>query len=320
MLPLGRAKERPMDMTNETRDRIQALIQEHDVLLFMKGNREAPQCGFSATVVSVLDQLLPQYATFDVLSDGDVREGVKDFSSWPTIPQLYVKGEFIGGCDIIQESFATGELQTALGVASESAPPAEISITEAASEQLARASTEAPEGQALRLMVDARYRSKLLIGPILDSDMRAESTGVTLHLDPLSNARAQGAVLDVVRSRGGFAFQVKLPQAPNAVRAMSVKELAALRQSGDAFELFDVRTPEERETARIEGSTLLDQDAADRIASLPLDSTLVFHCHHGGRSQAAAEHFAAHGFTKVYNVVGGIDAWSQEIDPAVPRY
>jgi len=306
--------------TIETRDRIQALIAQNDVLLFMKGNREAPQCGFSATVVSVLDQLLPQYATFDVLSDGEVREGVKEFSSWPTIPQLYVKGEFIGGCDIIQESFATGELQEALGVTPELAPPAEISITEAAGEQLARASTEAPEGQALRLMVDARYRSKLLIGPMLDSDVRAESEGVTLHLDPLSNGRAQGAVLDVVKSRGGLAFQVKLPEAPNVVRPMSVKELAALRESGDAFELFDVRTLEERETARIEGSTLLDEAAAERIPSLPIDTLLVFHCHHGGRSQTAAEHFAAHGFTRVYNVQGGIDAWSQEVDPDVARY
>ncbi len=309
-----------MDSTPQTRDRIQALIEEHEVLLFMKGNREAPQCGFSATVVSVLDQLLPQYATFDVLSDGEVREGVKEFSSWPTIPQLYVKGEFIGGCDTVQETFASGELQETLGVAADSAPPAQITITEAAAEQLARASTEAPEGQALRLMVDARYRSKLLIGPKLDSDVRAESAGVALHLDPLSNARAQAAVLDVVRSRGGLAFQVKLPEAPNAVRAMSVKELAALRDSGESFQLFDVRTPEERETAQIPGSTLLDQNEAERIATLALDTKLVFHCHHGGRSQAAAEHFAAQGFTNVHNVTGGIDAWSQAIDPSVPRY
>ena len=309
-----------MESTPETRDRIQALIAEHDVLLFMKGNREAPQCGFSATVVSVLDQLLPQYATFDVLSDGEVREGVKEFSSWPTIPQLYVKGEFIGGCDIVQETFASGELQQTLGIETASAPPAEITITESAAEQLSRASTEAPEGQTLRLMVDARYRSKLLIGPTLESDVRAESAGVALHLDPLSNARAQGAVLDVVRSRGGLAFQVKLPEAPNAVRAMSVKELAALRESGEPFQLLDVRTPGERETAQISGSTLLDPDEAERIAKLPLDTRLVFHCHHGGRSQAAAEHFAAQGFTNVYNVTGGIDAWSQEIDPSVPRY
>ena len=309
-----------MDTTPETRDRIQSLIEEHDVLLFMKGDREAPQCGFSATVVSVLDQLLPQYATFDVLSDGAIREGVKEFSSWPTIPQLYVKGEFVGGCDIVQETFATGELQQTLGVTGDDAPPAQITITEAAAEQLSRASTEAPEGQALRLMIDARYRSKLLIGPELDSDVPAESAGVTLRLDPLSNTRAQGAVLDVVRSRGGLAFQVKLPEAPNAVRAMSVKELAALRESSEAFQLLDVRTPQERETASIDGSTLLDQGEAERIATLPLDTKLVFHCHHGGRSQAAAEHFAGQGFTNVHNVTGGIDAWSQEIDPSVPRY
>jgi monothiol glutaredoxin len=81
-----------------------------------------------------------------------------------------------------------------------------------------------------------------------------------------------------------------------------------------------VRTPEEHETARIAGATLLDPDAAAAIEKLPKDAMLVFHCHHGGRSQQAAEHFRALGFQNVHNVVGGIDAWSQQIDPSVPRY
>ena len=117
-----------MDLTPETRDRIQALIDQHDVVLFMKGNREAPQCGFSATVVSVLDQLLPQYATFDVLSDGEIREGVKEFSSWPTIPQLYVRGEFVGGCDIIREQFSAGELHDTLGIERQEVTPPSICL------------------------------------------------------------------------------------------------------------------------------------------------------------------------------------------------
>ena len=84
--------------------------------------------------------------------------------------------------------------------------------------------------------------------------------------------------------------------------------------------MLDVRTVAEREAARIEGATLMDDEQAARLSALPKDTMLVFHCHHGGRSQQAAEHFVALGFTNVHNVVGGIDAWSQEIDPKVPRY
>lgn len=93
-----------------------------------------------------------------------------------------------------------------------------------------------------------------------------------------------------------------------------------MRESGEPFQLLDVRTPEERETARIDGARLLDPDTARDVEQLPKDTVLVFHCHHGGRSQKAAEHFAALGFTQVFNVVGGIDAWSQDVDPSVPRY
>ena len=90
--------------------RLAALIKRDPVMLFMKGNRQAPQCGFSARVIEVLDSILPEYETVDVLSDPDIRDGIKTFSSWPTIPQLYVNGEFLGGCDIITEMTLSGEL------------------------------------------------------------------------------------------------------------------------------------------------------------------------------------------------------------------
>ncbi len=103
-----------MALSDETRQRIQSLIDSDAVVLFMKGSRRMPQCGFSARVVQVLDGLVPEYTTVDVLQDPEVREGVKEFSSWPTIPQLYVRGEFVGGCDIVTEMFQSGELQAAL--------------------------------------------------------------------------------------------------------------------------------------------------------------------------------------------------------------
>ncbi len=94
--------------------RIQSLVDGASVVLFMKGNRQAPQCGFSAQVVQILDSLVPEYTTVDVLADPEVRQGIKDFSNWPTIPQLYVRGEFVGGCDIITEMYQAGELQPQL--------------------------------------------------------------------------------------------------------------------------------------------------------------------------------------------------------------
>ena len=92
-------------------DQIRDTIEANDVVLFMKGNAGRPMCGFSNQVVQILDHLGVAYRDVDVLADPSVRQGVKDFSNWPTIPQLYVKGEFIGGCDIVREMFQTGELK-----------------------------------------------------------------------------------------------------------------------------------------------------------------------------------------------------------------
>ena len=101
-------------MTNPVIDRIQKDIKENDVLLFMKGTPVFPQCGFSAAVVQVLTELGVKFKGVDVLTDPAIRQGVKDFSQWPTIPQLYVKGEFIGGCDIVREMAGSGELRDLL--------------------------------------------------------------------------------------------------------------------------------------------------------------------------------------------------------------
>ena len=97
-----------------TRKRIDEVIGSDKVVLFMKGNRQMPQCGFSATVVQILDSLVPDYQTVNVLEDPEVREGIKEYSSWPTIPQLYLGGEFQGGCDIVIEMYQSGELQQKL--------------------------------------------------------------------------------------------------------------------------------------------------------------------------------------------------------------
>ncbi len=95
-------------------DEIRDVVTRNDVVLFMKGTPQAPQCGFSGQVVQILNYLGVPYAGVNVLADGELREGIKTFTNWPTIPQLYVKGEFVGGCDIVREMFQSGELQSHL--------------------------------------------------------------------------------------------------------------------------------------------------------------------------------------------------------------
>jgi monothiol glutaredoxin len=102
-------------MTNPAFEQIQKDISENNVVLYMKGTKLMPQCGFSATVVQVLERVgVTDFKDINVLADAEIREGIKAFTNWPTIPQLYVKGEFIGGCDIVREMYQTGELQQLL--------------------------------------------------------------------------------------------------------------------------------------------------------------------------------------------------------------
>jgi monothiol glutaredoxin len=104
-------------MTSDLQARLQNLIQSNKVVVFMKGNKLMPQCGFSNNVVQILNTLGVPFATVDVLEDPEIRQGIKEFSNWPTIPQVYVNGEFVGGSDILIEMYQSGELQQVLEVA-----------------------------------------------------------------------------------------------------------------------------------------------------------------------------------------------------------
>ncbi len=317
-----------MELDDSVRQEITDTLASNEVVLFMKGNRRSPQCGFSATVVGILDSMLPEYHTIDVLSAPHIRDGIKTFSSWPTIPQLYVKGEFVGGCDIIQEMMGTGELYDALGLARVEVVAPNVVVTEPAAQALMQAAAEhGGGGRELHLSVDATFQSHLSIAPRTPADVEARITGsdagkdgsLTILLDPMSAGRAEGVTIDVTDTPNGQAFRVDNPNAPR-VQQMSVGQLKDWLDARESIELLDVRTPEERAIAAIPGAVLLNETEAARIEGLPRDTRLVLHCHHGGRSQQAAEQFVSLGFSQVFNVVGGIDAWSQEIDPDVPRY
>lgn len=104
-------------MTPETQERLETLIKQNKIMVFMKGNKLMPQCGFSNNVVQILNTLGVPFETIDVLADADIRQGIKEYSSWPTIPQVYVDGQFVGGSDILIELYQKGELQEMVEVA-----------------------------------------------------------------------------------------------------------------------------------------------------------------------------------------------------------
>jgi monothiol glutaredoxin len=113
---------------NPVRDAIQDAIRDHDVILFMKGTPERPMCGFSARTTAALEALGAEYAAVDILPDPRIRQELSVISNWPTIPQLFVKGELLGGCDIVTEMYESGELATALGVEQSADAPAPASV------------------------------------------------------------------------------------------------------------------------------------------------------------------------------------------------
>lgn len=305
-------------MESTVQHRIQTLIESNNVVLFMKGSKHFPRCGFSGACITMLDELGVEYETYDVLSDPDIRSGIKTFSDWPTIPQLYIGQEFVGGSDIVRQMFTSGELQSMLGVEVEEVDPPEITLTDNAVTAIKDASSD--EEGVLRLEISSRFQYGMGFGPATEGDIiAATSSGIAVHMDRASAKRANGMTIDFAPGAGG-GVMITNPNEPAKVRAMDVQGLKALIDSGDAFELFDVRSPEERATAAIDGSRLLDKEGAAYLESLPKDTRLVFHCHHGGRSQGAAEHFLEQGWTNVWNVTGGIDAWSRFVDTSVPQY
>ena len=306
-----------MSLEQATKDKISETIGSNPVVLYMKGTPTQPQCGFSATVVQILDGLGAEYATVDVLSDPAIRDGIKQFSNWPTIPQLYIAGEFTGGCDIVKDMFDSGDLQKALNIDVEAIEPPAITITPSAAEAL-KGTLESNAGQSLHLAIDPKFNASLQLGETAGNKLAASDNGVVIYVDFASAKRAEGMTIDFIEGPEGSGFKIDNPNAPPPVHQMDVASLKKLFDDQQAFQLLDCRTTEERETATIAGSVHLTEEVSRQLSDVK--AMLVFHCHHGGRSQRAAEYFRDQGFQNVHNVVGGIDAWSQEIDSDVPRY
>ncbi len=300
--------------------KIDELVSSDNVVLFMKGTRSFPQCGFSASVVNILNTLVPKYTTVNILSDVDIRTGMKEYSDWPTFPQLFIKGEFVGGADIVRQMHETGDLEKALGDLVKAAKPPTLTVTARAAAELSAALKDGSPGDVIHLTITPGWEHQLDIGGKEASHLTIETGGVTVQVDRASAARAEGVTIDFLEDASGAGFKIDNPNRPPMVKQVEAKALKALLDKGEVKELIDVRTEKERATASIKGAVLLDDAQMARLEGLPKDTPIAFHCHHGTRSRAAAEHFVKQGFKNVYNLAGGIDAWSQAVDPSVPRY
>ena len=308
-----------MSLDPALRSRIESILTANRVVLFMKGQPTMPQCGFSAKAVGALQDLGVEFAHVNVLADAEIREGIKAYGDWPTIPQLYIEGELVGGSDIILQMASSGELSSVLGLAAPDRTPPSITVTPAAVEMLRGALADAP-GASLQLSIDASFQPNFQLAPHDDNAIAAESNGLRVQFDLASARRADGITIDWVDDIRGKGLAIDNPNAPKAVQELAVRDADDQRRAG-TLTVVDVRPADERAIAAIEGTfETFDGDNRARLEALPKDTPLAFLCHHGGRSAQAAEQFRAMGFSKVYNITGGIDAWSDAVDNSVPKY
>ncbi len=308
-----------MSLDPALRSRIESLLQSNRVVLFMKGQPGMPQCGFSAKAVGVLDGLGVEYAHVNVLADQEIREGIKAYGEWPTIPQLYIDGELVGGSDIIEQLANSGELSGLLGLQAPDRTPPKITITPAAVEMLKGALADAP-GASLALSINAQFQPNFQLVPTDPNAIAAESNGLRVQFDLSSARRAEGVTIDWVDDIRGRGLAIDNPNAPKPVQELAVREAADQVKAGSVI-LVDVRPADERAIAAVNVPFRhFDGNGRAELEALPKDTALAFLCHHGGRSLQAAEQFRALGFTRVYNVTGGIDAWADEVDGSVPKY
>lgn len=297
-----------MSLDSAIREQIEQQIASHRVVLYMKGTPQMPQCGFSAKTAGILDQLLDgDYATFNVLEDDNIREGIKLYGDWPTIPQLYVEGELIGGNDIIGEMFNSGELHELFGMEKPDRTPPEITITDKAAGKINEFLAAYP-GNHLHFAIDGGWDAQFQVGPKQGSEIETESNGITVLMDLASAQRARGATIDWVETVSGEGLKLDLPGAPAPVEQMTAAELQERLNSGERIRVIDVRGEADRKDAPLDFAEPLDADLMARLKDGDPTEPLVFVCNIGQTSQQYAEHYRKQGYQQVYNLEGGAKA------------
>src|SRR5688572_27368545 len=229
-----------MSLDPSLRSRIDALLADNRIVLFMKGHPQAPQCGFSAKAAGALNTLGIPYTHVDVLADPEIREGIKLYGEWPTIPQLYIGGELVGGSDIIEQMANSGELQTALGLPPPDRTPPRIEIAPAAADMLRNAITDAGGDVVVRMDIDPQYRTRLHLAQPDPNAITTEAAGIRVQFDLAGARRAEGLRIDWADDARGRGLVIENPNAPPPVRALPAADAAA-RMAAGTLRIVDVR-------------------------------------------------------------------------------
>lgn len=303
-----------MALDSETRGIIDNLLSSNKVVLFMKGTPQQPQCGFSAKSTAALDTLVPTFTSVNVLDHPAIREGIKEYSNWPTIPQLYIDGELIGGNDIVQDMLKNGELAEALGIEKPTVTDPKITISDDGAALMKKALAD-NSGGALHLQISATWTHQISMDAPDENSVHVNVSGIELYMDPWTAARADGLNLILDENLTGTHFIFDNPNTPPPVNQMTVQGLKEKLDSDDDVILIDVRNDDERAIASIESARQWNDDTRVFVESLAKDTEIALYCQMGGRSQALAESLRQRGYTNLHNVTGGIKAWAAEIDP-----
>ncbi|MBL4773018.1 MAG: Grx4 family monothiol glutaredoxin [Alcanivoracaceae bacterium] len=296
-------------MNEQTKQEIENLVKNNTCVLFMKGNPKHPQCGFSSNTVNILHELLgDDFAYCNILENQNIREGIKEYGNWPTIPQLYVNKELVGGNDIVTEMYNTGELQTMLGLPQPQKQSAEITITEVALENIKKGIKDIGSN-VLMLSIDSQFNTRFSIEEPKGYETVSKIGEINIYMDIGTVKRANGIEIDWVEDLQGAGLVINNPNQPKEINQISKKELINGIEKGQFKNIYDVRSEQQFLEQSIPGSKRLDKQSMDEIESLDKDTPLVIVCAVGNTSQGACNFYRKKGFNNVNNLVGGVSNW-----------
>jgi monothiol glutaredoxin len=287
--------------------RVTQALSSARVVLFLKGTRARPSCRFSGQAVELLDSLLPDYATFDVKSDPELKAAVTTHAKWDAFPQLYVEGELVGGVDSLKELFVNGGLARRLGVAQPDLPKPQLHLSHPAHQQLLGSLGQTP----VRIDRDAEGTLRLAASRQNSSDLVVKLGELTFVFDVIVARYVDGLRIDWLDEPGGYLLRT----VAEAVRQLPALALADLLASGKLQQVVDVRTQAEFSHRHLPGATFLTRQTLADLLQLDRRTPLVFVCAEGSRSQHTAEHFVADGFTEIYCLQGGLHSWEEQLGP-----
>ena len=311
-----------MNTPSPARQRIEALLRAHRLVLFMRGTPRSPEYGPSLRACHVLDGIDLDYAHVDVLADPALGAAIRGFGDGPATPRLYFDGRHVASGDDIERMANTGELHAALGRVAPARRTPAVRLTPAAADFIRAVIDNSVAGTVAEIRVDKQYCASLSFAPRRqDAIALPLEGGAVLQFDLISAQRGDGLSIDWQDVERGPSLLLHHPKAavPEAVRPISpVQADARVRDGG--LTIVDIRPAQERTLARLSVPFLHMDDGTHEIRNLPAEAPLAVLCHRGDRSYHAGVFLRQQGHLDVSYVEGGIQAWAELVDPSIARY